>query len=159
VVGDDTLHRARRDGGGRGGGERRDHADRDVRRGAAAAGPAGLPAGRPGGTRGQGHGDRGGGGGGGGGAAGGGEGSGCLCLGPLLLRVVDHVLGGLAVGQPEHHELVVDLERLLVGERDHDRLVRRHGRRHAVVGEVLDEDAVDGYASRRRRCRRRRRAL
>src|SRR5262249_51991952 len=65
-----------------------------------------------------------------------------LGLGTLLLRVVDHVLGGLAGRQPQHHELVVDLERLLVLEPDDDGLVRRHGRRHAVVGEVLDEDVV-----------------
>src|SRR5215475_2091051 len=140
-----------------GGSERCDHADRDVRRAGAAAGLAGLPAGRhvvPGREV---HGDR--------GAEVGGQRVPAvgvvdpvvLGLGPLLLRVVDHVLGGLAVGQPEHHELVVDLERLLVGERDHDRPVGRHRRRHAVVGEVLDGNEVSGHAGGGRRRRRRRR--
>src|SRR6266536_2723756 len=141
------------------GGERRDHADGDVRRAGATAGLAGLPAGRhvvPGREV---HGDR----------VAGVSGQRVtavsevdpvvLGIGAVLLGVVDHVLGRLAGRQLQHHELVVDLERLLVGERDHDRLVRRHGRRHAVVGEVLHKDVVDGYpGSRRRRGRCRARA-
>src|SRR6266496_3538584 len=138
------------------GGELLDHADGDVRRAGAAAGLAGLPAGRHVGPGREVHRDRVAGVGGQRVAAVGVVDPVVLGAGPLLLGVVDHVLGGLAIGQPQHHELVVDLERLLVGERDHDRLVRRHRRRHALVGEVLDGDVVDGYPSHRLRCRRRR---
>src|SRR5205823_4919455 len=140
--------RARRGGRGGGGGERRDHADGDVRRAGATAGLAGLPAGRHVVAGRQGHTDR--------GAVVGGQRVAAvgvvdpvvLRLGALLLRVVDHVLGGLAGRQLQHHELVVDLERLLVLEPDGDRCVRRHARRHAVVGEVLDEDVVGGGRTR-----------
>src|SRR6266705_1213205 len=126
------------------GGERRDHADGDVRRAGAAAGLAGLPAGRhvvPGREV---HGDRVAGVGGQRVAAVGEVDPVVLGIRAVLLGVLDHVMGGLAGRQLQHHELVVDRERLLVGERDHDRLVRRHGRRHAVVSEVLDRDRVGG---------------
>src|SRR5215468_12375607 len=131
-----------------GGSELRDHADGHVRRTGATAGLAGLPAGRHVVAGRQGHRDR--------VAVVGGQRVAAvgevdpvvLGLGALLLRVVDHVLHGLAAGQPQHHELVVDLERLLVLEPDRDRLVRRHARRHAVVGEVLDVHVVGGRRAR-----------
>src|SRR6266545_414181 len=143
--------RDRRRGGG---GERRDHADGDVRRAGAAAGLAGLPAGRHVVPRREIKGERRGG-------AGGDVTAVAhvypvvLGLGALLLSVLDHVLGGLAGRDLHHHELVDDLERLLVGERDHERLVRRHGRRRAVVSEVRDRNVVEGGRARGGRDRRR----
>src|SRR5215471_8079358 len=109
-----------------GSGERRDHADRHVRRAGAAAGLAGLPAGRHVVPGREDHRDR--------GAVVGGQRVAAvgvvdpvvLGVRPLLLGVGDHVLGGLAGRDLQHHVLVVDLERLLVLEPDHDRLVRRH---------------------------------
>src|SRR5215470_12390289 len=109
-----------------GGSELRDHADGHVRRAGATAGLASLPARRHVGPGRQVHRDR--------GAVVGRQRVAAvgevnpvvLGAGALLLRVVDHVLHGLAAGQPQHHELVVDLERLLVLEPDRDRLVRRH---------------------------------
>src|SRR5215471_17953505 len=97
-----------------GSGERRDHADRHVRRAGAAAGLAGLPAGRHVVTGRQEHGDR--------GAVVGGQRITAvgevdpvvLGAGPLLLGVGDHVLGGLARGQLKQNPLVEDRERLLV---------------------------------------------
>src|SRR6266516_4034642 len=131
-----------------GSGELRDHADGHVRRAGAAAGLAGLPARRHVGPGRQIHRDRGAGVGGQWVAAVGVVDPVILGVWPVLLGVGDHVLGGLASREPQHHVLVVDLERLLVDEPDDDRLVRRHARRHAVVGEVLHEHVVRGGRAR-----------
>src|SRR5262245_17161340 len=116
-----------------GGSELLDHADGHVRRAGAAAGLARLPARRHVGPGREDHGDR--------GAEVGGQRVAAvgvmdpvvLAGVPLLLGVVDDVLGGLAGRDLQHHVLVVDLERLLVLEPDGDRLVRRHARRHAII--------------------------
>src|SRR5215470_409349 len=90
-----------------GGSELRDHADGHVRRAGAAAGLAGLPAGRHVGPGREDHGDR--------GAVVGGQRVAAvgvvdpviLGAGPVLLGVVDDVLGGLAGRDLQHHVLVV----------------------------------------------------
>src|SRR5438046_1693442 len=74
--------------------------------------------------------------------------------GSLAGSVGDQVLGGLAGGQPQHHHLVGDRRRLVVGERELDGPARRHDRRHGIKGEVSRLGAVEGYPG--SRCLRRR---